>query len=65
MIARRQQDLIELIKGIAQVIISDWLISDFGILILSRVTRDQCYDFLNIFAEKFSEKNWRFFSKCC
>jgi hypothetical protein len=24
------------------------------------ITRDRCYDFLNIFAEKFSKKNWRF-----
>jgi hypothetical protein len=24
------------------------------------VTRGRCYDFLNIFAEKFSKKNWRF-----
>jgi hypothetical protein len=23
-------------------------------------SRDRCYDFLNIFAKKFSEKNWRF-----
>jgi hypothetical protein len=28
-----------------------------------RVTRDRCYDFKNIFAEKFSEKNGVFDSK--
>jgi hypothetical protein len=26
-------------------------------------SRDRCYDFLNIFAKKFSEKNWRFWFK--
>jgi hypothetical protein len=28
-----------------------------------RMTRDRCYDFLNIFAEKFSEKKGVFYSK--
>jgi hypothetical protein len=27
------------------------------------MSRDRCYDFLNIFAETFSEKNWRFWLK--
>jgi hypothetical protein len=26
-------------------------------------TRDRCYDFLNIFAEKFCAKNWCFFAQ--
>jgi hypothetical protein len=34
-----------------------------SVLIVTSVTRDRCYDFLNIFAEKFWEKNWRFWLK--
>jgi hypothetical protein len=30
---------------------------------MTRVTWDRCYDFLNFFAEKFSDKNWRFLLK--
>jgi hypothetical protein len=36
----------------------------FGVLLrMGRVTRDRCYDFLNIFAEKFSKKIGVFDSK--
>jgi hypothetical protein len=30
---------------------------------IGRPTRDRCYDFKNIFAKKFGEKNWRFLTQ--
>jgi hypothetical protein len=34
--------------------------TSFPIILFSPTTLAQCYDFLNIFAEKFLRKNWRF-----
>jgi hypothetical protein len=60
--------LLDLLHGVVQVVVllqvrllSEACAADLADVRL--LAWDRCYDFLNIFAEKFSKKNWRFFTQ--